>query len=586
MANIVIYNPSAVVTNQVIQYVTSVNTPDYDYESNKVINPDLSAVISQPMKWWKVSGNNVVLMSQAEQDTVDGSLLPETKIARKSYLQNASQSLLNSRGYTSEKRHNFQAMYADGNRIRPKRASYLQPLIDWFGLVDLEVKNKQDAVDTATTLNAVAAIEIGTATLIAADPNKTLKGAIEQSDTLSIAAFVDANAEVTDPDTGKKGPFYLMQALQHRKDLYNDTDNPLYYASHTPILGTGGILVDHANRVLNLENIHGKNGWHQQQVTKATYKRPMDLLIYYGYPNSFNSGVNTWDNEKVARDMAKYGIIVLGDGVQNPSHGDYSNTQVIIPRVKQYNPSTLIFGYVAVNQTLSNFQTKTDQWDTLQVHGIFMDEAGYDYGRTRAEFNDRVDYVHGKTYSKIAFANSWNTDHILGTVNDTSYPNTTYNSSLIASKLTTIDWILLESFPINTTAYTTSGQLGYESKLDWSTRGIKAQSLRNTYNINVAACGIINNGNSGGQDLFNFLFISALMWSLEAAGSSDTNYGSGATVTYWPRPDVKDMGIVWNLNASVQQDIGDSDVYYRYSEMSRMLLDYSTGAQISSITKW
>jgi hypothetical protein len=396
--------------------------------------------------------------------------------------------------------------------------------------------------------------------------------------------FLDANAEVTDPDSGKKGPFYLMQQLQLRKDMYNDTENPLYEVGHVPLLGADGILVDHANRIVNIENIHGKAGWHNQQVKKATFTRPIDLLFYYGYPNSFNSGTNGWVNEKVARDMAKYGIVVLGDGVQDPSHPDYSNTQIIIPRIKLYNPSALIFGYVAAAQTLANFQTKVDQWETLQVHGIFIDEAGYDYGKTRSEFNTLVDYVHGKTYAKVAFANAWNTDNILGTVDDLSFPNSTYNPSLIASKLTADDWILLESFPVNTTAYSGSG--GYESKTDWATRGAKAQSQRSTFNINIAACGVINNDNVNGQVLFNFLFISAMIWCLEAVGSSDTNYGAGATVTYWTRPDVKDMGVVWNLNASVQQATEDTDVYYCYSSTARMLLDFSTGAQISSITKW
>jgi len=308
------------------------------------------------------------------------------------------------------------------------------------------------------------------------------------------------------------------------------------------------------------------------------------LLIYYGYPNSFNSGVNGWVNEKVARDMAKYGIIVLGDGVQNPTHPDYSNTQIIIPRIKQYNPSALIFGYVAAAQTLANFQTKVDQWEALQVHGIFIDEAGYDYGKTRSEFNTLVDYIHSKTYAKVAFANAWNTDHILGTTDDPSFPNSTYNPSSVASKLTADDWILLESFPVNTTAY--SGAGGYESKTDWSIRGAKAQNLRATFNVNVAACGIINNDNINAQALFNFLFISTMIWCLEAVGSSDTNYGTSATVTYWTRPDVKDMGIVWNLDASVQQAIEDTDVYYCYLGTASMLLDFSTGAQTSSITKW
>jgi len=584
MSRIAIYDPGAVVANQVTQYITRAHTPDYDSEPYKVINPNLSAVTGQPMKWWMVSAGNVVLMSSGEQITVDNSLLPAAKTAKKSSLQSQSAVLVEGQGYTPDIKSNLQMLYANSTRMLPNRAAYLQSWINWVAQVDIEVKTKQALVDAQTTLAGVDAVALDTATLIAADPGVTLSAALAIVDSSDLAPFLDANAEVTDPVTGLKGPFYIMQQLLLRKDLYNDAQNPLYDSTHIPILGGSGILVDHANRVVNLENIHGKAGWHAQQVKKATYRRPVDLLIYYGYPNSFNSATNGWDNEKVARDMAKYGIIILGDGVEDPSHPDYASTQVIIPRVKLYNPSAMIFGYVAALQSLANFQTKTDQWNTLQVHGIFIDEAGYDYGKTRAEFNTMVDYVHGKTYAKLAFANAWNTDHILGTANDVSFPNTTFNSGLVASHLTADDWILLESFSVNTTAF--SGTGGYESRTDWAIRGSKALSLRATYNVNFAACGIINNNNVGGQALFNFLFTSSLMWSLEASGSSDAGYGAGATVTFWNRPDIKDIGVVWNLNVSVQQDTGDADVYYRYADTARMLLDFSTGAQTSSITKW
>ena len=34
-------------------------------------------------------------------------------------------------------------------------------------------------------------------------------------------------------------------------------------------------------------------------------------------------------------------------------------------------------------------------------------------------------------------------DHVIGTVNDTSYPNTTWNSGVVESKLNENDWYLL-----------------------------------------------------------------------------------------------------------------------------------------------
>lgn len=344
---------------------------------------------------------------------------------------------------------------------------------------------------------------------------------------------------------------------------------------------------DHATRINNLETIHSKLGWHSQQVLQATYNRPRDLLIYYGWLNAFNSSSNAWNNEKVAQDMSKYSLIVFGDGVQNPTHGDYSNTQVIIPRIKALNPNALIFGYVTVNQDLSSFQSKVDQWETLQVHGVFMDEAGYDYGKTRSDFNTRVDYVHAKTYAKICFANAWNTDHILGTANDPNYPNSTYNSGAVESNLNNSDWALLESFGVNTAAYTQEGQNGFEDKVQWAARGVKFASLRASYGVNFAGVGVINNGNTNGADLFDFSFISSLMWSLEGFGTSDTNYGaSSAAVDWWARPDVTEMGVIWTLNPSVQNDVNDNEQYHRYTPNAKMTLDFSANAQTSLVTKW
>ena len=399
-----------------------------------------------------------------------------------------------------------------------------------------------------------------------------------------------------------------------------------------------------------------------QQMLKGSYDRPKDLLIYYGWLNSFNNGTHGWDNEKVAQEMARYGLLAFGDGLQTlldsgthdgsddasvltdstqdwttdefvgkkivnitdgssaaitantattitaalaggaennwdsgdvyriANHDDYPNTVKIIDRIKALNPGALIFGYVSINQSLADFQAKVDDWDTLDVHGIFMDEAGYDYGTTttndRAAFNTKVDYIHGKATAKLCFANAWNTDHILGIANDASYPNTTWNPTPTESKLGINDWILLESFPVNTTAYSGSG--GYEGKADWATRGSKANTLRAAYGINFAASGIINDDNANGQDLFDFLFISTLMWSLEAVGSSDTSYGSSSAATkLWTRPDVSKMGSVWTLNPSIQLDAGDADVYHRYVEgHAKMSLDFSSGVEVASIAKW
>jgi len=482
--------------------------------------------------------------------------------------------------YSTNTIDSINSMYTEGIRIRPNRANFLKPLITWLSQVDAEVKAKQDLVDSSSTLLEVDSIDLDYDTLIDDDPLIDVNSALNVSDSSDISSFIDANAEVTDVSSGLKGPFYLMQELQMRKDLYNDNENPLYNANHVPILGNSGLIISNSNRVLNLENIHSKLGWHNQQVSQALYYKPKDLLIYYGWLNSFNSDKNQWNNENVVQDLAKYDILVFGNGLQDPSHGDYSNTQIIISRLKNINSSCLIFGYVSLNQTLVNFQTKVDQWNTLQVNGIFIDEAGYDYGKNRQEFNTAIDYVHGKSVSKIAFANAWNHDHILGIVNDVSYPNSTYNSGNVASKLIETDWVLLESFPVNTDSFVAAS--GYELKSEWAARGVKAINLRAQFGVNFASSGIINDDNVKGFDLFKFQFISSLMFSLDANGTSDSSYGaSSAKTKYWPRQELN--GLIYALTPSVFVDNNDNDIYIRNTEKAKLLLDFSTSAQLSSI---
>ncbi len=309
-----------------------------------------------------------------------------------------------------------------------------------------------------------------------------------------------------------------------------------------------------------------------------TYKSPKELLIYYGYMNSFNSGKNAWTNELVAQDMAKYDIIVLGDGIQNTGHPDYANTQIIIPRVKALNPSVAFFGYVTANQVIANFQTKVDEWNTLEVRGIFIDEAGYDFGIDRGEFNQRVQYVHSKSNSNIIFANAWNPDNILGLVEDASFPNSTFNPNLYESLLIAEDYILLESNAVNTSAFSATN--GYEPHSQWFDRCQKAINLRKLYGCNIAGIGVINNTSTFAQALANFGFTSALMWSLDSWGTSDVNYGSSsAMVNYWPRQETSFYKDLWSIDPAVKVDLANSVIYHRYTTHAKLTLDFTASNQ-------
>lgn len=309
--------------------------------------------------------------------------------------------------------------------------------------------------------------------------------------------------------------------------------------------------------------------------------RPKDLMIYYGWLSGFNA---YWDNEKVCQDFARYDLLVFGDGLQDPSHGDYSNTMVILSRIKELNPNVLIFGYVTVNQDLSTFKTKTDQWNDLKVAGIFMDEAGYDYGKKRDELNERIAYVHSQPDTDLCFVNAWNMDHVIGTNDDPNFPNSTYNPNLLDTLLTTDDWYLLESFAVNTDSYSSNN--GYASKEDWIARGNKVLDLwKNEEDLNIASVGIINDDNPNGQNMFNFSHHSALMFNLDANGVSDSSYGaSSGKGKFWTRP--SNLEISKKDDISIVLDQNNPDAYLRYAQNGKIMMDHTAGSQSSSVEKW
>lgn len=74
MANIAIFR-----TNQTPEYLKSVNTPDYEGDGDVLINPDISALVGIPVKYWKRVNGVVEEMSGAEKQAVDDAELTKKK---------------------------------------------------------------------------------------------------------------------------------------------------------------------------------------------------------------------------------------------------------------------------------------------------------------------------------------------------------------------------------------------------------------------------------------------------------------------------------------------------------------------------
>lgn len=255
------------------------------------------------------------------------------------------------------------------------------------------------------------------------------------------------------------------------------------------------------------------------------------LLIYYGYPSTVN-GIPTLSG--IAQALSEYDVIVLGSGLEDPSHPDHNNTLNIISQVHTYRPSTLIFGYIDLGVSTSNYslaqmQTYTSQWKAMGVNGIFWDDAGYDFYTTRARQNAMI--LYARNLGLITFMNSFRPEDVFSSTIDPLF-----NPTGAASVMSANDWFLLESFPFNTYAY--QANQGWLDRATLINRINSATSYRASFGSKIAATSpvdyaVLNNA----QKHYLRAMIQALgfIFSLDAYGDCAYGYsasGSNANIVF------------------------------------------------------
>src|SRR5437868_2362283 len=110
-----------------------------------------------------------------------------------------------------------------------------------------------------------------------------------------------------------------------------------------------------------------------------------NLLIYYGYPSQINDA-STLD--EAAAELGRYDYLVLGDGLELPTHEDHQKTAAILKM--QALLKTTVFGYIHLGVkhenpgvpalTMQEIRERIALWHDMGVRGIFLDEFGFDYG--------------------------------------------------------------------------------------------------------------------------------------------------------------------------------------------------------------
>lgn len=224
---------------------------------------------------------------------------------------------------------------------------------------------------------------------------------------------------------------------------------------------------------------------------------PQKLAIYYGWPSAVNSsGGNVAAATAV---FQNYDVVVLGAGLEDPSHGDHANTVSIIANLV---PAVKVYGYISAQDTNSVNWGKIDKWAAMNVSGIFCDEFGYDFAVDRNRQNVLVEYIHYKGLS--AFVNAWNSDDVfLNTVDPVKNPLGT--SHMMGAS----DWYLAESYQIINGAF--------QNSADWKTKSDKMVAHRTSFGTKMATV-TTTLADPFDQAKWDYSYASASLYSMDAAG--------------------------------------------------------------------
>jgi hypothetical protein len=283
----------------------------------------------------------------------------------------------------------------------------------------------------------------------------------------------------------------------------------------------------------------------------ARLSLPARLAIYYGYPSLVNGAAG--DLRQAAAVFSRYDVVVFGDGLElvEPRNGrgvegrgrtEHESTQDIIRMVRESGARTAFYGYVDLGSsqhlTVPELQRRTGLWAAMGVKGIFVDEAGYDFGVTRARQNDIVQHIHA--LGLAAFLNAYNPDDLFS---DAKVPLTTAgggNPDGVHSLLGRGDLFLLESFQI------VNGR--YEDPLKWINRTRRAASYRSASHTSVFAVTTSASPEPFTAAQLQYAWWSALLWDMDGFGWGEPDFSSHDSVLPWrARPSERgdELGTRW-----------------------------------------
>jgi hypothetical protein len=187
-----------------------------------------------------------------------------------------------------------------------------------------------------------------------------------------------------------------------------------------------------------------------------------------------------------------------------------------------------VYGYVTLgvysaSLPLDEIRRRVQAWKSIGAAGIFLDEAGYDYGVTRTRQNAAVGAVHDAGLG--AFINAWDPDDAFGTRVDPGH-----NPTGAAPLLNAQDTYLLESLQIVGGTYEAGGA--------WASRSGRAVAYRRQYGTRVAAITTVSPGQPDfDQSKFDYAWYSSRLYGLDLVGWGEANFSAAdSRLPYRVRP--------------------------------------------------
>lgn len=301
---------------------------------------------------------------------------------------------------------------------------------------------------------------------------------------------------------------------------------------------------------------------------------PARLAIYYGYPSLVNGSGG--DIKAAAAIFADYDVVVFGDGLEfndvnptrhppGPGPTEHQNTRRIIDLLRQSTPRTAVYGYVDLGNSQSLSMTELERrvalWSEMGVGGIFLDEAGFDFGVTRARQNAIVQYIHRLGLS--AFLNAYNPDDLFG-------PDATPLNSIgggnppgAPTSITSDDIFLLESFQVRKGEYEDVGR--------WASRTARAAVYRDQFGARLFAITTSSTAGEFSSSQFQYAWWSALLWSLDGFGWGGPNFNSQDNRLTWrERPHLQASTLGNRFTSSVTSK---GPRYFRQTDKGKVMID-------------